>query len=72
MQYAFAYFHFLALERSQRTAADVLRDADEDGDGALSSNELLTVVLQNKRRGPSRQWPTLSSFPVIYPSIHSL
>ncbi|KAK9863994.1 hypothetical protein WJX84_008048 [Apatococcus fuscideae] len=53
MQYAFAYFHFLALERSQRTAADVLRDADEDGDGALSSNELLTVVLQNKRRGPS-------------------
>lgn len=53
MQYAFAYYHFLALERRRQTPREVIEDADRDADGQLSANELQTLVLQYKRRSPA-------------------
>ena len=53
MQYAFAYYHFLALEQRRQTPGEVMMDADLDGDGRLSSNELQTLILQYKRRSPA-------------------
>ncbi|KAK9818491.1 hypothetical protein WJX74_001230 [Apatococcus lobatus] len=56
MQYAFAYYHFLALEQRRRTPQEVMADGDLDGDGRLSSNELQTLILQYKRRSPAVTW----------------
>ena len=53
LQYAFAYYHFLAREGRPRSLADALAAADMDSDGSLSSNELLTLILQNKHNSGS-------------------